>query len=778
MRYRRSPAPAVEQPVEEPAASPCLPTTSDFQSGLYVREDWTLFRSIATLCQKAGVPENHLGRLVVKELADNALDEGAHASVRELPDGRVEVVDDGPGIPGSDVEVAELFSFRRPLSSSKLLRLPKRGCLGNGLRCVAGAVLAGGGSLEVTTRGRTLGLQPTDAGTTQVVWTKRCNLAGTRIVIGLGRIGALDEDVTGWAHAACQMGEHGSRYVGKPSPHWYDDASFFELCQASGTRSAREVAASLDGCSGARAGTIAAAFKNREARSLSRLEARSLLDTAREHAKSVRPDRLGGVGRNYAEGSTYQRRVGTFTVAGGEVVASIPYVVECWAWVDEDDESDARLYVNRTPVTTPLATWTTGGRERALGFEGCGLNHEVRIGRKAIQFIVNVDAPFIPITSDGKSPNLAAFDEVTLAIGAAVSGARRGHVAGDKDGSKKQRILDALPAGIAKASSDGEYRFNLRNLYYVVRDEMSDPTLAYGYFSKVVTEYEDSAGDIPGIYRDDRGSVYTPHSGEVIPLGTKSVETYERPAWRYNKVLYCEKEGFISILREARFPERHDCVLFSSKGFATRAARDFLDLLGETDEETTVFCLHDADGPGTSIFEKLQEGTTARPARRVTIINLGLEPEEALAMGLEPETLEEGNRTVPVAAYVNEEWRDWLQTHRIELNAMTTAQLIDWLDAKMEEYDGKVVPPTAVMCPRLEEAVAQRVREDETRVILEEAGLDDRVAARVATLAPKVATAARRLERTVRAALRAEPEESWSDVVDRVAQDVASDGRS
>ena len=34
----------------------------------------------------------------------------------------------------------------------------------------------------------------------------------------------------------------------------------------------------------------------------------------------------------------------------------------------------------------------------------------------------------------------------------------------------------------------------------------------------------------------------------------------------------------------------------------------------------------------------------------------------------------------------------WLQTHRVELNAMTTPQLIDWLDGKMEPYE-KLVPP-------------------------------------------------------------------------------------
>src|SRR3712207_9128722 len=45
----------------------------------------------------------------------------------------------GDGIPGDDAEIAALFSINRPLTSSKYLRRPTRGALGNGLRVVAGA---------------------------------------------------------------------------------------------------------------------------------------------------------------------------------------------------------------------------------------------------------------------------------------------------------------------------------------------------------------------------------------------------------------------------------------------------------------------------------------------------------------------------------------------------------------------------------------------------------------------------------------------------------------
>ena len=45
----------------------------------------------------------------------------------QLAKRRYFVDDDGPGIDGTPEEIARLFSIRRPLVSSKLLRLPTRG---------------------------------------------------------------------------------------------------------------------------------------------------------------------------------------------------------------------------------------------------------------------------------------------------------------------------------------------------------------------------------------------------------------------------------------------------------------------------------------------------------------------------------------------------------------------------------------------------------------------------------------------------------------------------
>ena len=142
---------------------------SDAQNLKFERADWTSFRTLEGLQQKAGVAQDKLIRQFLKELTDNALDEG-EARVGETAGGYF-VEDDGEGL-DSD-EVARLFSIARPLASTKMLRLPARGALGNGLRVAAGAVLASNGKLAVTSRGVRQELKPQRDGATAVADRQR-----------------------------------------------------------------------------------------------------------------------------------------------------------------------------------------------------------------------------------------------------------------------------------------------------------------------------------------------------------------------------------------------------------------------------------------------------------------------------------------------------------------------------------------------------------------------------------------------------------------------------
>src|SRR5262249_23309659 len=153
-----------------------------------------------------------------KELTDNALDESGQARIGELPDGQYFVENDGGGIDPD--EVARLFSIARPLVSTKLLRFPTRGALGNGLRVGAGAVLASGGTLSVVARNRRLELKPEFDGTTTIVSaTDVAFPTGTRVEIGFGPALVKDHWTLDWAQLACRLAQ-GKVYAGRSSPHW------------------------------------------------------------------------------------------------------------------------------------------------------------------------------------------------------------------------------------------------------------------------------------------------------------------------------------------------------------------------------------------------------------------------------------------------------------------------------------------------------------------------------------------------------------------------------
>jgi hypothetical protein len=212
--------------------------------------------------------------LVLKELADNGLDTGAIVTVGEIADPeRLGYFIDDRGSGLDPDEVAEPFSIGRPLMSTKLLRLPTRGALGNGLRVVAGAVLASDGLLIVTTRDVRLELRPERDGSTSILSrTKVARPVGTRVEIGFGP--ALPEDANAplWAKVAIHLAQ-GTGYAGQSSR-----TSRLELQQAALYREGRRAG-------GAEAGPLARAVVE------------GLLDP-----RGARPDRQAGRARRADRG--------------------------------------------------------------------------------------------------------------------------------------------------------------------------------------------------------------------------------------------------------------------------------------------------------------------------------------------------------------------------------------------------------------------------------------------------------------------------------------------
>jgi hypothetical protein len=744
----------------------------------FEREDWSLFRTIEGLQQRAGVPKNLLARLVVKEIADNGLDNGAEVRLQQLPENGGYVID----IDGTPEDIARLFSINRPMVSTKLLRLPTRGALGNGLRVVTGAILVSGGSLIVVTRNRRIVLRPERDGTTTIISAEAVDFpVGTRIEVHFGPTLPCDQNTLYWAKVACRLAPCGTPYLGRSSPWWYDAAQFHELLFASANRPVRELIAHLDGCTGGKAGEIVAEAKLERAvcRDVTLAQVKDLLEAARENVRQVNPKRLGAVGPQAFPSCAYA--ISYDIVRFGPALlpqAEIPFVVEAWAEEKQEGKTHLTACVNRTPATGELHA---ARDKRDIDAFGCGLSHTIAKAPSEAEFDiwVNITTPYMPITSDGKAPDLAPFlKEIQAAVAKAVRKAHRPKAGGSRP-TQKDVVLDNLDAVIAEVSGNGKYRFNQRQLLYrlrpIVREELGDD-LTTTNFAAIITDFEAEHGEIPRMYREPRGTLYHPHLGETITLGTLMVENYERPPWTFNKLVYIEKEGFSEALKEERWAERHDCALLSSKGFTTRAARDLVDLLAEHDEPVTIFCVHDADAFGTLIYDTFQNATRARRARKIKIVNLGLEPWEAVAMGLEVETIKAGDRRKPVADYIverdqdDEDWAEWLQTKRVELNAMSTPEFIAWLDEKMAPYV-KLIPPGDVIEAELVTRIDAKVRDAVTARILREAGLENEVADVIAAIERPSPTI---LAQGIRDLFQQEPDREWRDHVEAIARELAS----
>jgi len=469
----------------------------------FERADWALFRTVEGLQQKAGVAKSKLRRLVLKELADNALDECGRVRTGELPQGGYFVEDEGRGIDGTPEEIARLFSIARPLISTKLLRLPTRGALGNGLRVVAGAVLASEGSLTVITRDQRIELRPERDGPTSAISSTKVEFPlGTRIEISFGPALPEDKWALSWARMASRLAQ-GAVYAGRSSPWWYDTPQFQELLYASGTTPVRELIGRLDGCTGAKAGEIvsAANLTRSICRSVTDQQAERLLQAAREAARPVKPERLGAIGADVFPGFAYAKSSGIAEFGSIAPVASIPFAVEVWAEKivgEEDPSTHLTVCVNRTPVSADI--WAARDK-RDIDVFGCGLAHTIARAPTDAQFsiVINVTTPYMPITSDGKAPDLSPFlDAMIGATGRALQKAHRPNAGGRA--SQKDIVLDNLDAAIAAVSGKGKFRFTPRQVLYVVRKIVTDEigeTLTTPHFDAIITDYENEHGENP-----------------------------------------------------------------------------------------------------------------------------------------------------------------------------------------------------------------------------------------------------------------------------------------
>jgi hypothetical protein len=271
----------------------------------------------------------------------------------------------------------------------------------------------------------------------------------------------------------------------------------------------------------------------------------------------------------------------------------------------------------------------------------------------------------------------------------------------------KEAVYTVMQEAWEHTTGNGTYRVSKRNLFYAVRDRIQAYTpkeLDPDYFAhNLLPAYEQHYGELPGVYAESRGVFHEPHSGRQMVLDDAAVAAYVFPAWTYDKILYIEKRGVWPILEVARIAERYDMAILTGEGYATEAMRALFRTANK-DRQYQLFVLHDADPDGYNIAVTLREESARMPGYAVEIIDLGLFMEDALALGVRPETFTR-KKALQTGLILSEAARDafegrrvskksWI-CQRVELNALSAPQLVAYIERRLQETGvrGRLIPP-------------------------------------------------------------------------------------
>jgi hypothetical protein len=759
---------------------------------LFERADWRLFLDQQTLPQKAGCEPDQIGRVILKELVDNALDCGADkVSIITGDKQHCTVTDNGPGLSYEDM--LAVFAVNRPLRSSKLVRLPTRGMLGNGLRVVMGAVAAFGGSITVTTRGCAYKLAPDSVtGATKVLASTPADEApGLTVKITFPRPLFTTSDFS-YALNSIILAQKGHGYTGPSQSGWYSPEALCELLNAAPNGTPLDkVIESAFGFAGTKP-ELSAAWAAR---------------FIAEHASA--PCDVGEIGREPL-GGYYRKVTGVAEIDG----AKIPYCVEVSveaeaAEKNEDVGYTFSPYLNRSQTLARIAYHADS---TGLRMNGCGLDFKVSGPKRAdYTFVLSLITPYLRLTGDGKAPFLGHFTEaIEEAVKAAASQAYRNVVRPAAAVSIKDAAYQVMEEAYMKASDNGSLPAKSRQVMYAARGKILELTgrekFSDDYFTQTLLpdyqqDFPEETADWDVIY-DARGALTEPHTEVRVPLGTLQVRQYlgERPSKpgrpqlnagalypttgprnRYRNLLFVEKEGFDELWDAVQLAERYDLAIMSTKGMSVIAARRLIDALAPCFDNILV--MHDLDVSGFSIFGTL--GTDSRRYKFETDLNgkihdIGLRLTDVEAMryanveagreaGLESEVVKVDSREarrvtlawhgatdeeIQFLAPEDERW----DCRRIELNAMTSRQLVDFVEGKLQEHGvEKVIPDDAVLLEHARHLVETKLSDE----LLAQHAEDIARQAAAQELPPDLAAKVAEL-------LEGEPELSWDQALARI----------
>ena len=306
-----------------------------------------------------------------------------------------------------------------------------------------------------------------------------------------------------------------------------------------------------------------------------------------------------------------------------------------------------------------------------------------------------------------------------------------------REETMKDLVWEVMKEAYNKASSNGRYYANARQIMYqaraLVKNKNPDAWKQDSTFQVYLKDYilEERPDWASNVVWSAKGNFIEPHTRKTIALGGVEIREYEKkwksgfevlpklkseekiktkgPTNRFNAVLFMEKEGFTQILMEAGIFEKYDMAFMSTKGLPTDASCDLNKAFGNN---VKIFALCDFDLAGFKIVRTLRKGTQLTTGS--DIIDMGLRLKDVQYMGLESEPVTYNQRKDPKEylrecgatekeckflvesgdSYFKRSWNG----QRVELNMMTSEQLIEFIEKKLEEHGvEKVIPEEPVL---------------------------------------------------------------------------------
>jgi DNA topoisomerase VI subunit B len=480
-----------------------------------------------------------------------------------------------------------------------------------------------------------------------------------------------------------------------------------------------------------------------------------LLGAMRAGAKAPDPTVLGFVGEEHLR-ARFARRFGVkrwwYKKCSGHVGGNVPFTLEV-AVAETERRGDLFHGLNFSPTFSDPLSGATLPHDDKVGGKSYGLADfldrlHVQPGRGLrpnVAVAFHLSSPGLKFTDKGKTRLCVpreigqAAAELLWAAGKALwaEEERRQKDAAAQQRADRRRLRGGQGArmflneacflvmeeAVAKATGKGHYQVSAHTLFYHVRPLIQRHTsteLRSDYFEqKVLPAYQRQRGPIPGLYYEPRGTLYEPHTGREVPLGTREVQGYTFPSWLYDKIIFVEKTGLWPVLKAARLAERYDAAIVAGEGYATEACR-VLFANAEKGRDYQLFSFHDADPHGYNIARTLQTETERMPGHNITVIDVGLKLEEALAMGLPaeeftrrkalPRAMERSLTDVEREYFQGKEvGRNSSLCRRVELNAFTAPDLIAYFESGLRRHGvrGKVVPDESSLPALVRELLAQ-----------------------------------------------------------------------